>query len=184
VFSPTGVGNPGASQETPAPSKADGCGVPATDKCLYSNDCGRRQWDHLPAPSTGTAVAVSTCSSPGASGSVCWGSGSGESSMITSDFPAGSSASGCPGDSWGAGGANPSSGVTAAVDLLKTKAQHFYCDFYTWLKARSKALLTSGIGSLSASSTPASTASLSRYSWREELAYRTGGLAALARRCP
>jgi hypothetical protein len=51
--------------------------------------------------------------------------------MITSTLPAGSNTSGCPGDSWGAGGANSSSGVTAAVDLLKSKAQHFYCDSYT-----------------------------------------------------
>jgi hypothetical protein len=129
-------------------------------------------------------VVASTCSLPGASGSVCWSSGSGESSMITSAPPAGSSALGCPGEGSGAGGANSSSGVTAAIDLLKTTAQHFYCDFYTWLRARSRALLTSGIGSLSVSSTPASTVSLSRYLWLEELAYRMRGLAALARRRP
>jgi hypothetical protein len=104
--------------------------------------------------------------------------------MITSAPPAGSGALGCPGDGSEAGGANSSSGVTVAVDLLKTTAQHFYCDFYTWLRARSKALLTSGIGSLSVSSTPASTASLSRYLWLEELVYRMRGLAALAGQCP
>jgi hypothetical protein len=132
----------------------------------------------------GTAVAASTCSLLGASGSACWSSGSGESSTITSALPAGSSALGCPGESSGASGANSSSGATAAVDLLKTTAQHFYCDFIAWPRAGSRVSLTLGIGSSLVFSTPALRVSSPLYSWPVVQACKSMRLEALAWRWP
>jgi hypothetical protein len=68
-------------------------------------------------PSAGGALVASTCSSPPALASGCWGSGGGESGSVVSSLGAGSS---------GAGVAEPSPGLNPKADAVLMKQSQLY----------------------------------------------------------
>jgi hypothetical protein len=82
--------------EVSAASSIDGCGAPTSRKKHSRHEaCDLSGYPqgvrHLPMPSAGVALVASTCSSPPALASSCWGSGGGGSGSIASSLGAGGS---------------------------------------------------------------------------------------------